>query len=576
MQVTRANSEPTDPQSTAAQDVPVASQAAPAAKAEPRRLWLQPDPESVALLRRAPVIARHARNAGITRRIETTYYDTPDRLLFRGNLSLRVRTLGRRFIQTLSGRASQASAASGTWSCSVASALPDLADLGALQADWLPPAVREALLRGPLALVCTARIRRHTRRLAMPDALAPDSLVPGSLVDVVFEDGGIEAQGRHQGIDRIGLVLHAGEASALYEVALRLLDVAPLRIGADSTALLGYALATQTHLRAAKATASSLTPALAMDDAIAAILAACQTHLQANQGVAQNARTPDGVHQMRVALRRVRSALSLLRRDLPSGTMASLAREAKWAAAQLGPARGWDVFLASTLNDTLTQRTRAPRGGPDFQALRQAAEAPRARAYRTVTALITAPRFSRFQLTLGQWAARRGWRNEVTPDGLALLADPASLVAAGMLGRLHRKALRQGAHFRRLSATERHQLRITLKKLRYAIEFFLPLFEASGRAHRFVRRLSRLQEALGLDHDAAETRPLLVQLGGRGSAGGIHQAIGVVIGWQAREELVNLDTLAAQWQRFKTLQPFWPKVSKPLSAGSTPAAPRPG
>ena len=512
------------------------------------------------------MLARHARTSGSTRRIETTYYDTPDRLLFGAGLSLRVDRLGRRLVQTLSRRTRQAAAATDAWSCSLRTGVPDLAGLAHPQADWLPPGVRDGLLRGPLAPVFAVTLRRHMRRLELPDAL----------VDVVFEDGEIDAQGRQHPLDRISLVLRAGEAPALYEIAQRLLEVAPLRIGADDPVLLGYALATQSGMRAEKAAASTLTPAATMDDAIAGILGACQAHLQANQGVALNGRTPDGVHQMRVALRRARSMLSLLRRDLPSGTMAGLAREAKWAADQLGPARGWDVFLAHTLNDALTDRTRSDGSGPDFQALRQAGEAPRARAYRTVRTLITARRFSRYQLTLGQWIARRGWRNEVTPEGLALLADQAAQVTARMLGRLHRKALRQGAHFRRLSSVERHELRITLKKLRYATEFFLPLFEAPDHAHRFVRRLSRLQEALGLDHDAAETRPLLDELGRRGGASGVHQAIGVVIGWQAREELVNLETLSAQWQRFKALPPFWPKLPKPVSAAAAPAGPRPG
>nr|WP_321984236.1 CHAD domain-containing protein [uncultured Lichenicoccus sp.] len=579
MQSTQAKPVPADPELDRAQETPGRIQPEPAAapaasvrpaaaKPEPARLRLQPEPESVPLLRRAPVIARHARNAGTTRRIETIYYDTPDHLLFENGLSLRVRRQGRRFVQTLSSRAA------GIWSYKLPNAVPDLAGLEQSQADWLVPATRDGLLRGPLVAVFTATTRRHTRRLELPDAL----------VDIVFEDGEIEAQGRHHKIDRISLVSQSGDASALYEIGMRLLDVAPLRVGADSTIPLGYALASQTDMRAEKATASTLAPGMvpgmapgvAMDDAIAAVLGACQAHLQANQGVARSARIPEGVHQMRVALRRTRSALSLLRRDLPSATMATLGREAKWAADQLGPARGWDVFLTGTLNDTLTGQASTPGRGPDFQALRQAAEAPRTRAYRSVRALITSPRFSRYQLTLGQWVARRGWRNEVTPDGLALLAEPASLVATRMLARLHRKALKQGAHFRSLSAVERHELRITLKRLRYATEFFLPLFGAPDRARRFVRRLGRLQEALGLDHDAAETRPLLDELGRRGGTSGLHQAIGMVIGWQAREELVNLDTLAGQWQRFKALSPFWPKLPKPVSPAAAPAAPRPG
>src|SRR5258708_27778249 len=52
-------------------------------------------------LRDAPVIVQHARNRGAFRRLETVYYDTPERLLFQHGMSLRVRRSGKHFIQTL-------------------------------------------------------------------------------------------------------------------------------------------------------------------------------------------------------------------------------------------------------------------------------------------------------------------------------------------------------------------------------------------------------------------------------------------------------------------------------------------
>src|ERR1700682_1281260 len=52
-------------------------------------------------LRERPVIVQHARNRGAFHRLETVYYDTPERLLFRHGMSLRVRRSGKHFIQTL-------------------------------------------------------------------------------------------------------------------------------------------------------------------------------------------------------------------------------------------------------------------------------------------------------------------------------------------------------------------------------------------------------------------------------------------------------------------------------------------
>ena len=206
---------------------------------------------------------------------------------------------------------------------------------------------------------------------------------------------------------------------------------------------------------------------------------------------------------------------------------------------------------------------RRPRLGrvPDHHAAATRAAAGGAVGYAAARETLASARFARLQLSLGQWIARRGWRNEVDSDGLAVLAEPASELAVRVLARLHRQALRQGTHFARLSAPERHRLRITLKKLRYASEFFLPLCAGSDRVPRFLRRLSGLQEALGLDNDAATTRPLLHELGQASRSPGVHQALGVVIGWQARDGLASAERLTERWRQFKAMPPFWPATS---------------
>lgn len=183
--------------------------------------------------------------------------------------------------------------------------------------------------------------------------------------------------------------------------------------------------------------------------------------------------------------------------------------------------------------------------------------------------MLASARYSRFQLSLSQWIARRGWRNEVDRDGLGVLAEPAAAMAVRVLARLHRKVLRQGAHFKQLSPAQRHELRITLKKLRYALDFFLPLLAEPSHGPRFLRRLGSLQDALGLDHDAATTQPLLDELGQASQSPTVHQAIGVVIGWQARDCAGAGDALAEQWHRFKTLPPFWARTVPPVDTTRT-------
>ena len=89
-------------------------------------------------------------------------------------------------------------------------------------------------------------------------------------------------------------------------------------------------------------------------------------------------------------------------------------------------------------------------------------------------------RCNRFLLSLGHMVERRGWRNEIDSEALAVLSQPMPALAGKILSRLHRKALKRGAHFRQLDIDAQHDLRIDLKKLRYAAEFFLPLYAAQG------------------------------------------------------------------------------------------------
>ncbi len=427
--------------------------------------------------------------------------------------------------------------------------MPNIACLGAAP---LPGALAEHLSETPLQPMFEIRRRRQVRRIELPAAL----------IDVAFDEGIIEAATRCEELIEIRLALHAGEVGMLYEVGMRLLELAPVRVNTASTVRRGYALASGSRPKAAKAAPSSVARGVVADEMIAAVLGGCLAHLEANQMAAEDGSGGEGVHQMRVALRRLRTALSLLHREMPCATMPDLGAEAKWLADALGPARGWDVFLSTTL--AAPERLCVP--GPDFGSLRMAAEVPREASYASVREAIASMRAARLQMRLAQWIARHGWRDEVDGDGIRILGEPAASLAARVLSRLHRKALKQGRHFASLSAGERHALRITLKKLRYAGDFFLPLTGEPATANRFFKRLAALQDALGLDHDAATTQPLLDQIARQrpGASAGMQQAIGAVIGWQGRDALAAGESLSNCWRRFKSLPPFWTGARSPL------------
>jgi len=502
------------------------------------QLTLLAPPGSLERLRQAPVITRHARNSGVVRRLDVTYFDTPEQALFGQGFSLRVQRSGARRVQRLSREPSRRNGGGQKWETPVEDVAPDLARLAA--PDLVD--ILNSLDSSTLLPVFTRRVRCRMQRIQLPEAM----------VNIAFSEGAIEAGEYSHPLAEVQLDLQSGDPSVLYELGAQLLDIDPLRLATTSECDRGFALAFGTAPQPAKAVQPAIARFHVVDDAIAVLLDACRQHLAENLAAAEDGRDPEGVHQLRVALRRLRSALSLLRREVPAVTFQALSQDAKWLATALGPAREWDVFLADTL--ARPEQACAPVVG--FEPLRQAAARQRDTSYAAVRAALSDPRTTRFQLLLGQWIERRGWRTEIPAEALSVLSEPACVLAARLLTRLHSRVLKRGSHLRRLDAAARHQLRVRLKGLRYACEFFLPLWPG-GSAEHFVGRLAKLQTTLGADSDAEATRPLLHAVGQAAPEPELHRAIGALIGWQARDRLLSLQRLRRRWRRLRATAPFW-------------------
>jgi inorganic triphosphatase YgiF len=487
----------------------------------------------------APIIVQHARNKGSVRHLEAVYFDTPDRKLSAHGVSLRVRRSGKRCIQTIKLPPDVSQLSRAEWETPVSGMEPEL---GLFPLAEIGGPV-ESLAAGEIAPVFTTRVRRSTRIITLPNAT----------VELAFDEGTIEAGEKRAPLSEIELELKGGDIGALYDFGLALLDLAPLQFGTESKAERGYALALSTAPAATRAAASDLRPEDSVDAAIAKLVMGCHAHMARNTAAAAHGQTQEGVHQMRVALRRMRTALSLFHREIPAPCLTNLSADAKAIARSLGDARNWDVFCTSTV------QTIADLDLPGFdaEALRSAAEPIRQQSYTEVRTMLAAQQTNRFSLSLGRIVARRAWRNDIDSETLTILTEPVAALAERALSRLHRKALKQGSGFSELEPEARHGLRLTLKKLRYATEFFLPLFEDGGRAKAYLKRLAKLQDALGVDNDVTTTGHLLDAVVARSREPGVHRGIGLMSGWLARDRIEAMKSLSSRWKAFKGAEPFW-------------------
>lgn len=490
-------------------------------------------------IRNAPIIAQRARNKGIVRRLEAIYYDTPDHLLVREGLTLRVRRSGKQHIQTVKCASGNGPLARHEWEAPVATIVPDLACLPKAEIG----APFDTLSAEALVPMFSTKVRRHLQTLVLPDAV----------VEVAFDDGAIAVDGRDEPLCEVELELKSGDVGALYEIGLSLIDIAPLRVGTQSKAERGYALAFDKQSGAAKASPAGLDGSDTVDEGIAKLLASCRDHLMANLAAAESGQDRDGVHQMRVALRRLRSVLSILRREVPAPSLQALANDAKLLARILGPARSWDVFIATTLSEI----EDAALADVDLSGLQKAAEPFREASYAAVREALADPQHNRFLLSLGRVIERRSWRNDIPSETLATLSQPISALADRALAQILRKARKRGRHFQQLDPESRHKLRLNLKKLRYAVEFFQPLYRERTLAAKYLKRLTRLQDVLGADNDVTTTRPLLQEVAGSTTKPDLHRAIGTVAGWQGHHQIEAAKLLRQRWRRFTKAAPFW-------------------
>ena len=283
------------------------------------------------------------------------------------------------------------------------------------------------------------------------------------------------------------------------------------------------------------------------EDAFVAIIGACLRHAEANRPAVLDGQM-EGVHQMRVAFRRLRSGLRIFRPLIPREASAAPAEDIRWLNGFLGPARDWDVFLDEGMVPMLAHFPRK-RG---LSLFRTKAETIRQTHYRTLREALADPRYQRLTQGLADWLDDRAWREALDDERRERLARPALDFATPLLGRDHRRVEKQGAAFAELSAADRHRLRIRIKELRYALDFFSSLYPAAP-VKAYLNALARLQDSLGIMNDIVVARRLLDEARLRT----VSAARQVIEGWYGCRLDVQERAFPALWRDFTACERPW-------------------
>ena len=485
-------------------------------------------------------------SAGSDSRLISTYYDTPDLALKRRGVSLRIREQGGRFIQTVkTGDPSSGDVLTrGEWEDELAESRPDP---GASQSsEHLPDGIA-----GALQPVFATDVTRTTV------AIEP---APATRIEAAIDQGEIRAagDGGTEPISEIELELKSGDVAALYDVALQLLDVASIRIEPRSKSERGYQLgeAGEGAPPVVHAEPVALDPMMSVEAALQEIGRACVAQLLHNEA-AVLAMDPEGVHQMRVAVRRIRSAISSFKKLLPAADRRRVSGELAWIVDILGRARNLDVFETDLLRPARAALSRD--AGIDYLAA--ALDRERKAAYERVERAILSERHAAGMLRLSHWFETRGWRDGPA-ERSALLTSPIGELAPRLLDRRWRELRKRSKRFGRLTAPQRHKLRIAAKKLRYTMELLGSLFDHDD-LQKFMKRLRRLQDDLGYANDVRVAYDILPELCAGARRGPVARAGARLLGWHEQALAKGERKLRKRLNRLNRAVPFWREREPP-------------
>jgi triphosphatase len=470
----------------------------------------------------------------------STYFDTPKHALRRNGVSLRVRQAGKKHVQTIKTARDGIARGRGEWESEIEGSRPDLR---AARGTALEPLLSKNIRRGLDPIFTT-----HVHRTLVP-------LRPGnSVVELALDQGHVRVGRNATPLAEVELELKNGSVADLFRAARTVAELVPAKLAVKTKSEQGYALVQDQPINAVRASEIELGPKATLASAFQVIGRSVLHHIAANEP-AVLAGKAEGVHQMRIGVRRLRAAISVFSKLLRSEQTEMIKRDLKWLAGKLGPVRDLDVFLSTEVHRLA--RVQPPISG--FSELTSELVFRRDLAAEAARSAISSSRY-RFLIFNalewiedGQWLKRRSVRGDrrAQPDVVHLF------------DRRTRKAKKRLKKVRRLSDHDRHKLRIAMKKLRYMVYFFESLFVDSGSAKalsRYKDHLQSLQDSLGALNDIAVHQKLLTRLGTDGDEARsrlVSFAAGAVVGSE-RGEIRPLLNLARESARnLRRAEKFW-------------------
>ena len=480
-------------------------------------------------------------------RVASVYFDTRSGKLRAAGISLRVRRIGDKSVQTVKRDPKGACGAftRQEWEWEIAGGEPDL-DLAKDTA---------------LAQFNLKKLRRKLRPIFETDVerLAIPIKHDNTELELAVDRGEVRAGRRSEPISEIEIEIKDGEPVEAVRFARRIATETLATYGPKTKAERGYALRAGEKHRPALGKDIILRSAMAAGQAFQVIGFSCLHHFAANRDAVAHS-DPEGVHQMRVGLKRLRAAMSFFKDLIEQPDSEHIKSELKWLTEQLGPARDLDVFLKEGVKPLELEEPAAR----EVTTLAEDLDRRRRASFVQAKGAIQSERYRKLVLECALWLAGGDWFTSRDPLIVARRDVLVSDFAAEELARRTRKIIERSKKLKGLDTRRRHKLRIAIKKVRYACEFFESVYngrKVERRRKEFTTILKAIQSGLGRLNDM-QVHCRLAHRFAHSRRGDPKQtekafAIGMLTGRERAEAaLVLVDTVKAA-RKISDSKPFW-------------------
>ncbi len=455
-------------------------------------------------------------------RLLNTYYDTPKLDLHNKRIAVRFRKKGEQWLLTVKSAepASGGLAMRSEWETEAKPGHFDFSHVDAKEMrDFLESASDQ------FEPIFTTDFRRQIWQVPFGE----------SLIELAVDRGTIESCGKSTPICEIELELLSGKIEDIFGLTRKLQQQYDLHPAIASKAERGYKLYLDEPVLPFKAKAAIINAQMLPVEAFRSIALGCLEHFQRNETGLRDSGDTEFVHQARVALRRLRSAIKLFAPVLPPDFVTAYGQTWQTLAGALGDARNWDVFL----DETLPPIQASFPENRDIRHLRNEARRRAKAARRAITRLLAVKEYPRLMV---EFTSAIYSLNDTLPIQLKDFAIERISSHA-------RRAKKLATNHAKLSPDERHKMRIMFKKLRYTLEFFAPLLPQK-KLRPYLAALSHLQDELGLINDHVTAEALIKDSLAK-------RPVGAIQGWVAGRHILLVSELPESLQTWLAQRAFW-------------------